>query len=171
PFKFTFLNNNNPTRRQVVLTIIDMLKKAGIQADIQDLEWSVYLDKTKKHEFDATLAAWVMSVIPQDPYQLWHSSQSEGEGSNYISFINKTSDSLIELYRAEFDEQKRIAILKEWQRLISNEQPYTFMYSGLARYVYGQRFKNVRWYPAQPSYQLNEWWVPKNVQKFTQTPN
>lgn len=171
PFKFTFLNNNNPVRKQVVLTVIDMFKKAGITADIQDLEWSVYLDKTKKHEFEATLAAWTMPVIPQDPYQIWHSTQMVGEGSNYISFFNKTSDSLIEAYRGEFDETKRIEMLKQWQKLIFDEQPYTFMYSPKARYVFGQRFKNARWYPAQPSYLLNEWWVPKSMQKYTQTMN
>ncbi|MCI0715998.1 MAG: ABC transporter substrate-binding protein [Chlorobi bacterium] len=170
-FKFTFLNNNNPTRRQIVLAVIDMLKKAGIQAEVQDLEWSVYLDKTKKHEFDATLGAWTMPVIPQDPYQLWHSSQSKGEGSNFCSFINSESDKMIEQIRDEFDESKRIEIMKKWQELIFEEQPYTFMYSGQARYVFGNRFKNVRWYPAQPSYSLNEWWVPKNLQKFTQTMN
>jgi peptide/nickel transport system substrate-binding protein len=170
-FKFTFLNNNNPTRRQVVLAIIDMFKKAGIQAEVQDLEWSVYLDKTKKHEFDATLASWTMPIIPQDPYQIWHSSQSKGEGSNYVSFINPESDKMIEAYRNEFDEAKRIEILKKWQELIFDEQPYTFMYSPQSRYVFGNRFKNVRWYPVQPSYSLNEWWVPKNLQKFTQSMN
>jgi peptide/nickel transport system substrate-binding protein len=78
---------------------------------------------------------------------------------------------MIEAYRNEFDEAKRIEILKKWQELIFDEQPYTFMYSPQSRYVFGNRFKNVRWYPVQPSYSLNEWWVPKNLQKFTQSMN
>jgi peptide/nickel transport system substrate-binding protein len=170
-FKFTFLNNNNSVRRQTVLVIIDALKKVGIQAEIQDLEWSVYLDKTKKHEFDATLAAWQLNTTPPDPFQIWHSTQSEGEGSNYISFHNAESDKLLEEYRAEFDEAKRIDIIKRWQKLIYDEQPYTFLWSPKSRYIYNKRFKNTRWYSRGSSPVVNEWWVPKNAQKYTQTMN
>jgi peptide/nickel transport system substrate-binding protein len=169
-FKFTFLNNNNPVRRQTLLIIIDALKKVGIQADLQDLEWSVYLDKTKKHEFDATIAAWALSVIPTDPYQIFHSSQSKGEGSNYVSYSNPESDKLIEEYRAEFDEAKRIEILKKWQKLVYDDQVYTFLWSPKARYVYNKRFKNVRWYAKRNSPIMSEWWVPRSLQKFTASP-
>lgn len=170
-FKFTFLNNNNPVRKQTLLIIIDAMKKIGIQADLQDLEWSVYLDKTKKHEFDATLAAWQLGVLPPDEYQIWHSSQAQGEGSNYISFINAESDKILEDFRTEFDEAKRIEMLKKWQKLIYDEQPYTFLWSPKARYIYNDRFKNTRWYNRGNSPALNEWWVPKSLQKYTQSMN
>ncbi len=170
-FKFTFLSNTNPVRKQILLVVVDALKKVGIMAEVQELEWSVYLDKTKKHEFEATYSAWTSPTLPPDPYQIWHSSQSEGEGSNYISFKNKTNDSLIEAYRNEMDEQKRITLIKEWQKLIYDEQPYTFLWSGRARYIYDKRFKNARWYNIQPSPTYNEWWVPAGSQKYTQNKN
>lgn len=169
-FKFTFLIYPSPVRKQILLVVIDDLKRIGIKAGLQELEWSVYLDKIKKHEFDATYGAWALSVLPPDPFQIWHSSQSQGEGSNYISFKNAKSDSLIELYRDEFDENKRIALIKEWQKLIYDEQPYTFLWSGKGRYIYNDRFKNARWYNKQPSPNYNEWWVPKNLQKYTPSP-
>jgi peptide/nickel transport system substrate-binding protein len=169
-FKFTFLIYPSPVRKQILLVVIDDLKKIGIKAELQELEWSVYLDRLKKHEFDATLGAWALSVLPPDPYQIWHSSQIQGEGSNYMSFRNAKSDSLIVLYRNEFDENKRIQILKEWQKIIYDEQPYTFLWSSKARYIYNVRFKNARWYNRQPSPKYNEWWVPKNLQKYTQSP-
>lgn len=170
-FKFTFLSNTNPTRKQILLVVVDALKKVGIQAEVQELEWSVYLDKTKKHEFEATYSSWTSPTTPPDPYQIWHSSQSEGEGSNYISFKNKKNDELIEAYRNEMDENKRIAIIKEWQQLIHDEQPYTFLWSPRARYIYDKRFKNARWYNIQPSPSYNEWWVPAGSQKYTQNKN
>ena len=169
-FKFTFLIYPSPVRKQILLVVIDDLKRIGINAGLQELEWSVYLDKLKRHEFDATYGAWALSVLPPDPFQIWHSSQSEGEGSNFISFKNAKSDSLIVLYRNEFDENKRITLIKEWQKLIYDEQPYTFLWSSKGRYVYNARFKNARWYNKQPSPNYNEWWVPKNLQKYTQSP-
>ncbi len=170
-FKFTFLSNTNPVRKQILLVIVDALKKVGIQAEVQELEWSVYLDKTKKHEFEATYSAWTSPTTPPDPFQIWHSSQSQGEGSNYISFHNKYNDSLIEAYRNEMDESKRILLIKEWQKLIYDEQPYTFLWSPRARYIFDKRFKNARWYNIQPSPTYNEWWVPAGSQKYTQNKN
>lgn len=170
-FKFTFLSNTNPTRKQILLVIVDALKKVGIQAEVQELEWSVYLDKTKKHEFEATYSSWTSPTTPPDPYQIWHSSQSEGEGSNYISFKNAENDSLIVAYRNEMDESKRLEIIKRWQKLIYDEQPYTFLWSPRARYIHDKRFKNARWYNIQPSPSYNEWWSPSGAQKYTQDKN
>ncbi len=170
-FKFTYLLNTNESRKQAILVLIDELKKVGIQAEVQTLEWSVYLDKTKKHEFDATMGAWILSDYPPDEYQIFHSSQSKGEGSNFISYKNPEADSLMVQYRQEFDEAKRIEIIKRLQRIFYDDQVYTFTWTPKAKYVYGERFRNVRWYPTPlTSYQLTEWWVPRNAQKF-QTPN
>jgi peptide/nickel transport system substrate-binding protein len=170
-FKFTFLINTNPVRKQILLVVIEALKKVGIVADLQELEWSVYLDKVKKHEFDATYSSWTSPTTPPDPYQIWHSSQAQGEGSNIVSFKNAESDTMIMAYKQEMDENKRIDILKKWQKLIYDEQPYTFLWSSRSRYIYDMRFKNARWYNIQPSPSYNEWWVPKGSQKYNQNMN
>lgn len=170
-FKFTFLINTNPTRKQALLVISDALKKVGIVADLQQLEWSVYLDKIKKHEFDATYGAWVLGVVPQDPYQIFHSSQMQGEGSNYVSYNNPESDKLIEAFRSETDEGKRIDIIKKWQKIIYDDQVYTFLWTPLSRYVYNNRFRNTRFYARRNSPMLNEWWVPVTSQRYKQSMN
>lgn len=170
-FKFTFLLNTNESRKQAVLVIIDALKKVGIQAEIQAIEWSVYLDKTKKHEFDATMGAWILTDYPPDEFQLFHSSQIAGEGSNFTSYRNPEADSIMALYRTEFDDNKRVELIKRLQQILYDDQAYTYLWTPKAKYVYGSRFRNVRWYPTPiTSYQLTEWWVPIGAQKY-QTPN
>ncbi len=165
-FKFTFINNNNPKRKKVMLIVIENLKQLGIQADLQEYEWSVFLDKTKKHQFDACYSAWQLSVTPEDPYQIWHSSQSQGEGSNFISYNNPESDKLLEQNRVEFDDNKRMEILKQWQKIIYDDQPTTFLWSEPSRYLYSDRFKNTRWYAYPDSPLLNEWWTPVASQRY-----
>lgn len=166
PFKFTFINNNNPKRKKVMLIVIEQLKQLGIQADLQEYEWSVFLDKTKKHQFDACYSAWQLNVTPEDPYQIWHSSQSEGEGSNFISYKNPESDKLLEQNRTEFDDAKRIELLKQWQKIIYDDQPTTFLWSEPSRYLYSDRFRNTRWYAYPDSPLLNEWWTPAASQRY-----
>lgn len=166
-FKFTFLLNTNESRKQAILVVIDALKKVGIQADVQTLEWAVYLDKTKKHQFDATMGAWILTDYPPDEYQLFHSSQIQGEGSNFISYRNDEADKIMVSYRTEFDENKRVDLIKRLQKILYDDQVYTFLWTPKAKYLYGERFRNVRWYPTPlTSYQLTEWWVPANSRKY-----
>ncbi|HQY51705.1 MAG TPA: ABC transporter substrate-binding protein [Ignavibacteria bacterium] len=165
-FKFTFTNNTNPKRKKVILILIEQLKQLGINADIQEYEWSVFLDKIKKHNYDACFAGWQLSVTADDPYQIWHSSQSIGEGSNYFSYKNPEADKLLEENRLTFDDAKRKEILDKWQLLVYEDQPVTFLWSEPVRYVYSDRYKNARWYAYPDSPLLNEWWVPANRQLY-----
>lgn len=170
-FKFTYLLNTNESRKQTCLVVADALKRIGIVAEIQTLEWSVFLEKLKKHEFDAYMGAWVLTDYPPDQYQTFHSSQAKNDGSNYASYSNPEADKLMEQYRAEFDKAKRIEIMKKIQKVLYDDQAYTFLWTPKAKYVYGERFKNVRWYPTPPTaYHTPEWWVPAGQQKY-QTKN
>jgi len=165
-FKFTFTNNTNPKRKKVILILIEQLKQIGIDASMQEYEWSVFLDKVKKHNFDACFAGWQLTVTPDDPYQIWHSSQAAGEGSNHFSYNNPESDKLLEANRTEFDDTKRREILNKWQKIIYDDQPVTFLWSEPVRYLYSDRFKNARWYAYPDSPLLNEWWVPTARQLY-----
>ncbi len=165
-FKFTFMNNNNPKRKSVMLIVIEALKQIGIQADLQEYEWSVFLDKIKKHDFDAGYASWQLVVTPDDPYQIWHSSQATGDGSNHISYKNPEADKLLEENRITFDDAKRKEILDKWQQIVFDDQPVTFMWTETSRYFYSDRFKNTRWYTYPSSGLLNEWWTPASMQRY-----
>ena len=165
-FRFTFTNNTNPKRKKVILILIEQLKQLGIEANIQEYEWSVFLEKIKKHQFDACFAGWQLTVTPDDPYQIWHSSQATGEGSNHFSYINPESDKLLEENRIEFDDNKRMEILKKWQKIIYDDQPVTFLWSEPSRYLYSDRYRNTRWYSYPDSPLMNEWWVQSSKQMY-----
>lgn len=165
-FKFTFTNNQNPKRRQVLMVVIDALKQAGIQADIQDFEWSVFLDKQSKHQYDATYGGWVLGDGPSDPYQIFHSSQANDEGSNYISYSNPESDKIIEQLRVEFDPAKRKELIMRWQEIIYEDQPYTFLWSQLSPFATSDRFRNTRWYAHSYPNKSNEWWSSASDRKY-----
>ena len=70
-----------------------------------------------------------MSTIEPDAYQVWHSTQAAKKGSNAISYKNSRVDKILEKYRREFDAQKRIEMYKEFQQILHEEQPYTFLLS------------------------------------------
>jgi len=171
-FKFSFLvNSGNEIRKNVALILSEELRKAGIIADIQPLEFTVYLQNLRNHKFDAYVGAWSVPTDAPDEYQIWHSSQAEGHGSNYISYKNREVDSVIEKNRVEFDENKRMEYMRRFQEILYEDQPYTFLWNPKERAAYSNRFQNVRWYAIMPGYDMQSWWVPTANQKYAVSKN
>lgn len=144
PFKFTFLTNSgNEVRKQVLLIVAEQLRKVGIQAEVQSLEFTVYLENLHTHNFDACYAAISGNAGEDDSYQLWHSTQSRNKGSNWYSFKNAEADKLLEDIRVEFDPQKRHEMSKRLVEIIYEEQPVVFLWSQPAMMARQDRFDNV----------------------------
>lgn len=118
------------------------LARVGIKMNIVQIEWSVFLGRLHKRDFDVTALGWSGTFDP-DPYQIWHSSQSE-EGSNFVSFKNSEVDALIERVRQSFNQKERDRLLKRVHTLIYNEQPYTFLFSPASLSVVSKRVGNVK---------------------------
>ena len=170
-FSFSFmLNSANEIRKQVALILTEELRKAGIKAEVQELDFTVFLQNLRNHKFDAYIGAWSLPADAPDEYQIWHSSQVD-RGTNYIYYKNKTVDSLIDLNRTEFDENKRIDYMRKFQEILYDEQPYTFLWTPKERVAYSSRFQNVHWFGIPPGYDPQTWWVPKGIQRYGATQN
>ncbi len=151
---------------QLVSILREDLYMIGIEMSIRRLEWSVFINNyIRNHNFDACYLGWVFGM-KGDPKQVWHSESAKSRGSNHIDFMNSEADSLIDAARIEFDQEKRIAMYHQFQQILHEEQPYTFLFSTMCKPAYNRRFKGVFWYPFRPGYQFDEWFVPKEDQKF-----
>jgi peptide/nickel transport system substrate-binding protein len=165
PFRFEIkVNSGNPTRKSVALSLQDELRRYGIAAMVRELDWTIFLGDVKTRKFDAVLLGWAMPVSEPDAYQVWHSSQSANNGSNHIAYKNARVDQILEQYRREFDEQKRIDLYREFQQILSDEQPYTFLFVGKSVVAVQRRIHGVEVLPVG----LNpiEWWVPRAAQRY-----
>ena len=130
PLRFEIkVNSGNAVRKSVALVLLDELKKHGIAASVRELDWTIFLNDVKNHNFDAVVLGWAMASTEPDAYQVWHSSQAANKGSNAISYKNLAGRrEFSKTYRREFDPQKRIEMYKEFQQILNEEQPYTFLY-------------------------------------------
>ena len=165
PFRFEIkFNSGNDIRKSVALTLQDELKKHGIDASVRQLDWTIFLDDVRNHKFDAVILGWGMPLDEPDDYQVWHSSQADNKGSNVISFKHPRVDALLEENRRTFDPQKRIALYREFQQILNDEQPYTFLFIQKAIVALDKRFHNVTIYPG--GLRPVEWWVPKALQRY-----
>lgn len=165
PLRFEIkFNSGNTTRKSVALTLQDELKKHGVAATVRELDWTIFLDDVKNHKFDAVILGWSMGVGEPDAYQVWHSSQAANKGSNHISYKNPRVDKILEDYRREFDPKKRIELYREFQRILNDEQPYTFLFIGKSVSAVHRRFRGVE--VLAGGLRPIEWWVPPSGQRY-----
>lgn len=152
-FSFTlYYKRGNELRRRIARSIQDKCKKAGIEVKIADLDWTIMLDRLKRHELDAWLGAWVYDSDEQDLYSLFHSSQVLNDGYNWCSYSNLRADSVMEMITQEWDQDKRFALHREIQSLLYQDQPYTLLFANAARIAYNKRLTNDEWYGQRPCY-------------------
>jgi peptide/nickel transport system substrate-binding protein len=168
PLRFEIISNSgNSTRKAVGLTVIDEMKRGGIDASFREIDWSIMLSKVKTFDYDAVILGWAMSVVVPDSFQIWHSSQAVEGGSNHVFFRNEEVDEILVEYRVEFDPEKRKQMYDRFQEILYHEQPYAFLFMGKAISTWDRRFRGVNWYPSGGT-DMGEWWVPAAQQKYGQ---
>lgn len=163
-FVFTMLQiAASPIQQKMLPLIKESMAAAGIDMKIENVEWSVYLQRLNQRRFDASCLGWSSPFEP-DMYQIWHSSQADRkESSNYIGFRNAEADTLIEEMRRTFDRKRRIEIAHAFARLLHDEQPYTFLFVPYSLVAQSGRYRNVHVFPVgMPE---RPYWVPKNEQR------
>jgi peptide/nickel transport system substrate-binding protein len=161
PFKFTFLiPSGSDVLKQVCLVIVNQLKGVGIQAEITQIEWSVFLENMKSHQFDATVSSWVGNTGTEEEIsQEWESTQADNRGSNAVSYKDPEADKLMEAIKVEPDKEKRHALSHQLQHLMVDDQPVTFFYSPPSRIAWVDRFDNFELFKSRPPYSAQYWIV------------
>jgi peptide/nickel transport system substrate-binding protein len=169
PFRFEFkVPSGSSTGKSILLVLQEELKRHGVFASVRELDWTIFLDDLDNHRFDAATLSWAMPIEEPDDYQLFHSSQAVKRGSNYISYKNPRVDKILEENRQEFDPQKRIKLYKEFQKILNDEQPYTFMFVRKNVSVVQRRFHGVEIYAEGLKPPL--WWVLRAQQRYADQP-
>ncbi|MCU7829662.1 MAG: peptide-binding protein [Candidatus Thiodiazotropha sp. (ex Myrtea sp. 'scaly one' KF741663)] len=143
PFEFelVYAQSNEDTGR-MVLFVKDILARAGILLKPKPSEWSVMLDMMNKRDFAAITLGWT-SGLETDLYQIFHSSQIEGRGNNFINYRNPELDRLIDEARATVDEKKRMPLWQAAENELYEDQPYTFLMRRKSLRFIDRRIKNV----------------------------
>ena len=160
-FEFEFSSGaGNQLTRDMVRVIGEELRRMGIDMHVRLYEWSVFTVKLDNHDFDAVMLAWGGAGVEDDPYQIWDSREIAGRGSNFIGFRNAEADRLIGTARMTLDPAKRNELFHQFQRLLHEVQPYTFMFDRESLRLVSKRVKGVR--VRKLGLEWREWWMGKD---------
>jgi peptide/nickel transport system substrate-binding protein len=156
--EFEFQINYMSTQKQwedLAKHISESLKNIGIRANLNPMDYNGYVTAAMTHDFDVMLGAWQSNAQPEDYSQLWHSNSWANNGLNFTGFGTKQTDAFIDSINKSTDETKRIALSKQFQEMIYQEQPYVFLFTQTRRVMVNKKWKNYKAYVEYPSLLLN----------------
>jgi peptide/nickel transport system substrate-binding protein len=125
PLRFTFLVAAQSVSLQQMATVVQQdLDAVGITMDIAVLDWSVFSERCRTHEFDVASVRW--SLRWENDF---HGVFSRDGAQNYGRWFHPRADAIVTGARALLDEDRRNAEFRELARILHREQPYTFTFS------------------------------------------
>ena len=120
---------------QITEAIQSQLAEVGIDATIETLEWSAYLDLTRQpageNEVPVALLGWgtVTGDADYGLYALFHTSQHVPDGSNRAFYSNPEVDALLDEARVNTNPDEREALYAEALEIINADAPWLFLHS------------------------------------------
>ena len=143
PFEFelVYFQDSDDTRR-IVLFLKDLYSRAGVSLIPKPSEWSVMIDLLNSRNFDAITLGW-SSGVETDIFQMFHGSQIDDGGDNFVNFKSNELDSLIDQARATVSEDNRMPLWWRAEQILHEQQPYTFLMRRKSLMFLDSRISNV----------------------------
>lgn len=137
----TFMYNTNPLNKSLAEAFQAMWKKnLGIDVELQNQEWKVYLETTHSHHFQMGRMAWTPDFNdPTDMMELWTTQNYE----NTPAWSNAEYDKAMSAARGEMNRAKRFSLLHEAEKVLMDELPISPVYFYSINYMLKDYVKGV----------------------------
>jgi peptide/nickel transport system substrate-binding protein len=120
-------NLGNDIRRDVAEIMQAQLSQIGIEVKPQVVEWATLVnDITVERDFDGVVFSWVVE-FKLDDTDLFHSDKYEDLYA-FSGTKRADIDRLLEEIPLVVDRADALPLWEEYQRILLDEQPYTFVY-------------------------------------------
>jgi len=145
PLTFELVTSNSSAVRPYVTQILQhQLKKVGVIVTLRVMEWQAFLNMVVlPHKFDAIVLGWGLSVTP-DPYSIWHSDNDKKGGFNLVGYKNEKIDNMIEMSQTIVDREILGKIWREMFQIITDDNPYLFLYIPNSITTVNKNIKNIQ---------------------------
>jgi peptide/nickel transport system substrate-binding protein len=131
-----------------------------VDARPQILEWGTLLDRINNPEtrdFDAVLIGW-RTEFRVDDTDLFHCDKIN-EPYQWVSHCDERLDVLLDTLPVIADPEAALPMWKEYQRLIAEQQPYTFVYFSERIHGVHERLQNVSPDARGDWVGIDRWWI------------
>ncbi len=146
PFEFSIMVNQQPLRIAICTLLKENLDQIGVRLNVRPVESTVLQDLTQNHRFQAYFGGWGSGTDPDTSENLWKT----GAMRNFCNYSNPEVDRLYEEGRQEFDRAKRAEKYARIQEILSDDQPYTWLYWRNSFYGFSKDLRGYVFSPRGP---------------------
>ncbi|NBX28925.1 peptide ABC transporter substrate-binding protein [bacterium] len=146
PFEFSLLVNQQPHRIKICTLLKENLDQIGIRMSVRPLEATVLQQLTQEKKFQAYFGGWGSGTDPDSSENIW----ATGAGRNFVGYSNPEVDRLFVEGRREFDKAKRAEKYRRIQQILSEDQPYTWLYWRNSFYGFSRDLRGYVFSPRGP---------------------
>lgn len=143
-------------------------KRAGVRLDLQLLAPSTAIENFRAREYQMYDAAWAGMPFP-NPEASWHSRFAPDPHSNNVTgMMNVQMDGLCNRFDREDDPQRRVAVGRDIDALLTAEVPYLLgWYNPAQRVLFWNKFGMPDWgapraHHAEADDLFVLWWIDKD---------
>jgi oligopeptide transport system substrate-binding protein len=124
--KVELLYNTLESHKLIASSVQEMWRThLGIEVDLRNLEWKIYLDHQSRMDFAIIRRAWVADF--SDP-STFLDMFTKTNGNNNTGWSNADYDRLVQQAQFERDVAKRMALLKQAEAILMDELPILPVY-------------------------------------------
>lgn len=161
PFSFTLITNQgNQVRADIAEIVQADLAQAGIDMQIQILEWGTLLNRindVQRRDFDAVMIGW-RTEFRIDDSDLFHCDKRD-QLYQWVGHCDPRLDELLDTLPRIADREAARPLWYEYQQRVAEEQPYTFVYFEERLQGVHNRLRNVTSDPRGDMVGLAKWYI------------
>lgn len=126
--KLRIVTSEDERRKKAAIIVQAMLKKVGVDVEVQSLEWGSFMGVASKAEADIYAIGWTW--YPDPFFYIYYMFHSEKKGSygNGGSYNNPEVDKLINLGASVGDQAKRTEYYRQAEELIMKDRCFFPLY-------------------------------------------
>lgn len=165
PFTFTMITNQgNREREDIAVIVQSQLRRVGIDARTQLMEWGSLLDRIQdvdKRDYDAVIIAWVTEFRIDDTDLF--SCDKLRDPYQWVSYCNPQTDRFLDTLPRLVDRATSLPVWREYQRHIASQQPYTILYFTRRLEGVHERLRNVNPDARGDMLDIRKWYLLPNM--------
>jgi len=128
--------------KNIALLLQENARKVGVDIKITEKDMKlIRAENVRTRKFQLIPSILSQDLQQWDDLSRWHSTNNNPNGGNEISYNNQEVDALINKIPSTKEDQERIAIYKEIQRHLYDDQACIFLYAPEERIVVSKKWK------------------------------
>jgi peptide/nickel transport system substrate-binding protein len=165
PFEMTLLVSSASRTNQDVATVVQQqLRQIGVDVEIQAVEFQAMIRQHRAREYDGVISNWTLDTFKIDPTPLFSCVEArKPQSANRAGYCNPRADSLIEQGLRTTDPAAAKLIWADFQRLLQQDQPITFLYWRDDLTVVGRRLRGLEADARARLITAADWWIPAEL--------